>query len=143
MVTLSDLTQPDPTTEGSMEFCRRNEAIMVKDAPLMQWLREQETGVSRPVIDAVRRKEELGEVWTWLVEKNIITTKAGRLGLSMKKAREGDQVAILQGCKVPLLLRTSSIGLRLVGACYIDGLMDGEAMRSLDNGRRLGMLHIN
>jgi hypothetical protein len=110
---------------------------------LGQWLIELDKGRSKPRISAARRQEELGQVWDWLTNKALITTKAGRLGLGMLEARKGDQVAIIQGCNVPLLLRPSGRGLRLVGACYIDGLMDGEALRDPQNVRKLGKVCIS
>jgi hypothetical protein len=142
MTSLSDLAKPYPASEGSASFLGRNEAVIVKGAPLIQWLRESDRASHGPVLDAARRNAELGEVWEWLTDMNIVATKAGRLGLTMIQAERGDKIAILEGCNVQVLLRPSSKGLRLVGACYIDGLMDGEALRDPKHIQRLEMLSI-
>ena len=43
----------------------------------------------------------------------------------------GDIVAILYGCSVPVTLHRDETGstLTLMGECYVDGMMDGEAMQ--------------
>lgn len=53
------------------------------------------------------------------------------MGLAPSKAREGDRVAIVYGCSTPVLIRGisgSEANWRLVGECYVYGLMDGEAI---------------
>ncbi len=43
--------------------------------------------------------------------------------------RKGDSVYVLKGSNVPLLLRSNGDETwRVVGECFIHGLMDGEAM---------------
>lgn len=46
----------------------------------------------------------------------------------------GDLVCIFLGCDVPLILRTIDDYYELVGDCYIDGLMDGQAIEVLAGG---------
>ncbi|KAL8692679.1 MAG: hypothetical protein Q9218_002352 [Villophora microphyllina] len=59
----------------------------------------------------------------------LFTTKEGGMGLSPKAAKVGDQVAVVLGCQTPLVLRRNSRGIHtVVGGCYIDGTMDGEAL---------------
>ena len=43
-------------------------------------------------------------------------------------------VAILFRLRVPFILRKHNSGYRLVGDCYIQGLIDGKAMAMLKNG---------
>ena len=53
------------------------------------------------------------------------------MGLAPGEAREGDRVAIVYGCSTPVLIRgTADVegNWRLVGECYVYGLMDGEAV---------------
>ncbi|KAH7186550.1 heterokaryon incompatibility protein-domain-containing protein [Fusarium oxysporum] len=58
------------------------------------------------------------------------------LGLAPEEAQKGDEVYIVLGCSVPLVLSHNSFGQksdqadhkrRLVGECYIDSMMDGQA----------------
>jgi len=139
---LADLARPHPASECSASFLGRNEAVLIKDTPMMQWLRELDRRIAGPAIDAARYGAEFREVWEWLTERNIVTTKAERLGLATIQAERGDKIAIRKGCNVPILLRPSSRGLSLVGASYIDGLMDEEALRDLGNIQSLDKLYI-
>lgn len=55
----------------------------------------------------------------------------GYMGLAPGEAKEGDRVIIVYGCSIPLLLRKveeAGDEWRLVGECYVYGLMDGEAI---------------
>ena len=66
-------------------------------------------------------------------------TEGGHVGLCFPHARPGDEVWVLAGGKVPFVLRrfdeaadTSDASTRtcgLVGECYLDGFMDGEALQ--------------
>ena len=61
--------------------------------------------------------------------RNFCTTEAGRLGWASKRAKEGDIVALLYGCVVPILLRPRQDGkYECLEACYIQGIMDGEVV---------------
>ena len=61
--------------------------------------------------------------------RNFCTTEAGRLGWASKRAKEGDIVALLYGCVVPILLRPRQDGkYECLEACYIKGIMDGEVV---------------
>ncbi len=64
----------------------------------------------------------------YLKDKLIITTREGYIGLAPPKALPGDHVCVLLGCATPLLLRpVPNHQFRVVGECYVHGLMDGEA----------------
>ena len=59
--------------------------------------------------------------------RNFCTTEAGRMGWASKRAKEGDTVALLYGCVVPILLRPRQDGkYECLEVCYIAGIMDGE-----------------
>ena len=42
---------------------------------------------------------------------------------------EGDEVWIFYGCRTPFLLRSTERGYLMVGECFVDGIMDGQALR--------------
>lgn len=51
------------------------------------------------------------------------------LALVPKNACEGDRVAILHGCSLPVVLRACEGGqVRLIGPCFVDGLMHGDGV---------------
>jgi hypothetical protein len=58
-----------------------------------------------------------------------------QFGLAPKQAGQGDLVCILLGCSVPVVLKAVKEPrvpdlFQLVGECYVDGLMDGEAVEN-------------
>ncbi|TGO35541.1 hypothetical protein BHYA_0154g00030 [Botrytis hyacinthi] len=57
-------------------------------------------------------------------------TRKGYFGLFPLYAEEGDMVYVMDGCDVPYLLRQvdGEGRFRLVGECYVFGIMDGEAV---------------
>lgn len=69
-----------------------------------------------------------------LVGRKLATTEKGLLALVPEEAREGDRVAVLYGCNFPVLLRPAGDAFRYVGECYVDGLMDGEAIEAREKG---------
>ena len=61
--------------------------------------------------------------------------EGGYLGMAPRFSRPGDIVAILNGCKVPIILRKQEDYYILIGTCNIPGLMEGEAKELCENGR--------
>jgi len=45
--------------------------------------------------------------------------------------KAGDLVYILDGCRFPMILRRQEYFYRLVGATYVNGIMNGEAAEEL------------
>lgn len=66
--------------------------------------------------------------------RTMITTTTGFLGLAPEEVKIGDVVAILFGCAYPVILRPYVKGFKYVGECYVDGLMDGEAVQAANRG---------
>ncbi|KAL2065756.1 hypothetical protein VTL71DRAFT_3426 [Oculimacula yallundae] len=63
--------------------------------------------------------------------RSFFTTSDGQIGMGPELAQSGDIVAIILGCCTPLLLRPTQQDThtyRVVGDCYIAGMMDTEAL---------------
>jgi hypothetical protein len=60
----------------------------------------------------------------------LMTTHNGRIGMASGKAIKGDLVCIFYGCNVPVLLRKAEREgeFTVVGECFLDGSMSGEAL---------------
>jgi hypothetical protein len=57
----------------------------------------------------------------------VFQTDTGHVGSGYARSVEGDIVAILNGCKLPLVMRPLDDGsFTLVDAVYVDGIMNGE-----------------
>jgi hypothetical protein len=66
-------------------------------------------------------------VWN---RKFFSTSSRNMFGLGPDGLQSGDVVAVLYGCSVPVILRAMEdrMHYKLVGECYIHGLMDGQAV---------------
>ncbi|CAN9214094.1 unnamed protein product [Alternaria alternata] len=60
---------------------------------------------------------------------SLIELDNGYLGFGPSTARPGDCLVVLLGCYAPMILRPQENGAYIViGQCYVQGLMDGEAL---------------
>ena len=65
--------------------------------------------------------------------RRFFTTRKGHIGLGPLSMKPGDHVCILNGGRVPFLLRKDGIHHRFIGESYIHGLMKGEAWNQTIN----------
>lgn len=66
--------------------------------------------------------------------RKFFCTKEGYFGLGPQSLMEGDLCCVLFGAKVPFVLREVEGSYVLVGKCYIQGIMHGEAVERWRNG---------
>ena len=59
----------------------------------------------------------------------IASTSANLLANVPELTEEGDEIWIIYGCRTPFLLRPTERGNILVGECFVDGIMDGQALK--------------
>lgn len=67
--------------------------------------------------------------------RSFFTTESGFMGIGMEAIREGDQVCVLFGGITPFILRKQDETHILIGECYVEGLMKGEAIDLLQSGQ--------
>lgn len=64
--------------------------------------------------------------------------QGGKQGTACSSVRSGDVVAVLFGCRLPVILRPcggdGGAAYRLVSVCYVSGFMDGEAVEMWKKG---------
>lgn len=58
------------------------------------------------------------------MNRRLVKTKLGYLGLAPRQAQIGDAAVLLADSEAPLVLRKSGDRYRLVGDCYIHGLTE-------------------
>jgi hypothetical protein len=61
--------------------------------------------------------------------------EGGYLGMASRFSHPGDVVAILKGCRVPLILRKHKDHYIIIGTSSIPGLMEGEAKELFESWR--------
>ncbi|TVY84305.1 Heterokaryon incompatibility protein 6 OR allele [Lachnellula suecica] len=65
------------------------------------------------------------------------------LGIGPQSLKKDDEVWIIAGADVPMVLRPRGEGeWSLVGECYVHGIMDGEIVRDLREGGKTGNEHL-
>ncbi|KAF2742962.1 HET-domain-containing protein [Sporormia fimetaria CBS 119925] len=74
------------------------------------------------------------------VGRQLATLESGHLALAPMGIRRGDGVYVISGCSTPVALRKVTGGeeegmFEVVGECYVDGFMEGEAMKGVDEGK--------
>ncbi|KAF4334235.1 hypothetical protein FBEOM_11931 [Fusarium beomiforme] len=76
------------------------------------------------------------EALSWAVNamawRRLFGTKNGRMGLGTCAAEVNDRIVLLRGCNTPLILRKFNDGWKLVGECYLHGVMYGEVTAEED-----------
>ena len=60
--------------------------------------------------------------------RRYFRSKQGYLGWVPRHAWEGDRICAFYGSRYPFVIRPYGDGWRLIGACYMYGLMEGEAI---------------
>lgn len=92
--------------------------------------------VGRAEIALIKRSQEFlhgGQMWS--LERNVAITQRGYVSRVPHTSIVGDMVAVLYGARVPFVLREiegkdgkGTGRFRLIGECYVHGLMDGQIM---------------
>lgn len=61
------------------------------------------------------------------LNRRLIKTETGHLGLAPRDAEIGDVVVLIAGSPAPFILRKAGSCYKIVGDCYLHGVMNGEA----------------
>ncbi|KAE9378296.1 hypothetical protein N431DRAFT_435446 [Stipitochalara longipes BDJ] len=96
-----------------------------------EWVRDLEDAMPKGWTSDLAKRYHRGFIRT-CCGRRFFVTKKGYFGIGPAELAEGDQIYILAGGKVPLVLRPLSESqpntFELVGDCYTHGVMDGEAV---------------
>jgi hypothetical protein len=68
----------------------------------------------------------------------FMTSKEGRIGMVNEMAMKGDLICVLFGCSIPVILRRSEKEdeFRVIGECYLDECMEGQALEQCESSER-------
>ena len=79
--------------------------------------------------DSQERLSYFARVATAIRGRSFLTTDDGYVGLAPIASKPGDEICVLLACRSPLVLRPCGDGsYKVVGECYIDGLMQRTAV---------------
>ena len=73
--------------------------------------------------------------------RKLFGTAKGYLGIGEILLQTGDLVCVLFGAGVPMILRPIGRSYRVVGECYLHGIMEGEALAEGLSRRQWFELH--
>lgn len=91
------------------------------------WLQDDLAEPTMPGLAAGRFYRALGRA---CMDRRPFRTASGYIGMGPKIMQEGDVAVVFYACRTPYVLRPHMDGFyRVVGDCYVYGVMDGEAMR--------------
>ncbi|KAI1290540.1 hypothetical protein F5Y03DRAFT_378265 [Xylaria venustula] len=70
-------------------------------------------------------------------DRRLCTTQTELLGMAPLYAKRGDKIAVLYNCDMPVVLRPRPGGqsYEYIGSCFIEGLMKGEAIQGISEGK--------
>ena len=80
-----------------------------------------------PCYNRNHKSEAFQALLTCLSKRVIIRTGKGYIGLAPENTQTGDMIVLLEGGKLPFILRQTGSHWSIVGDSYIYGIMDGEA----------------
>ncbi|RSL85671.1 hypothetical protein CDV31_016530 [Fusarium ambrosium] len=63
----------------------------------------------------------------WAVDQRMSRTKGGYLALVTEPCRVGDEITLLKGGNAPFVVRRDGKYWKILGECYVHGIMFGEA----------------
>ena len=64
--------------------------------------------------------------------RRFFLTRSGFVGMGPQKIQKDDIVVVVFGCHVPLVLREVEGCYKIIGECYVHGIMNGELVRDLE-----------
>lgn len=70
--------------------------------------------------------------------RTYFITEQGRRGLGSKATRPGDLIVVIENCRFPCIVRPipGQQEVTLIGSAYVDGIMYGEALSSIEEGNQ-------
>lgn len=103
-----------------------------EDPTVLDWLVEHFSHMF-PVMEAAGDLYKIGKVAEQVFEQQlrgnrIASTSMKTLANVPEQTKEGDEIWIIYGCSTPFLLRPTEGGYLMVGECFVDGIMNGEAL---------------
>jgi hypothetical protein len=116
------------------------EDVLRLDTPPYRSLSNSVTSLAEESEDEdedVGDKEQLAVaiyVTTMMNRRRLFISQRGIVGMAPWDASEGDIVVVLLGCRQPIVLRKIEGHYIMIGEAYVDGYMEGKAMKLASDG---------
>ena len=127
------LSAVPPKDDALAQYLMPNGTLMIAGRRLDEYFHR-----SSPLVEdnADFLTDAVGRVERFCWSRRLITTTEGFVEMVPHTADRGDVVCVLLGCSFPMLLRPRGQSYRVVGPCYVHGIMDGEAIDWIKKGTR-------
>ena len=104
-----------------------------EDPTIIDWHKEHFSHLYPPTEtgkDLANSSEINNQVFVQQLRGNrIANTSMNMLGNVPEHTKEGDEIWIIYGCRTPFLLRPTEGRYLMVGECFVDGIMNGQALK--------------
>ncbi|KAI0853388.1 HET-domain-containing protein [Daldinia vernicosa] len=131
------------SSHESAEILRAQLDILERDATIVRWLRRLPRFFPDWLVDKIvylvhamlfcDRTDQMTLGFriplSSLADRRVFRTDKGYIGLGSALTEVDDEVAVVAGAKVPLILRRKGSQWTLKGDCFLKGIMQGEAYR--------------
>lgn len=98
--------------------------------PILKFL-SRETGKNLPVKEGFTAEDDKiaeNAIVCALSGRSVLATSNGWIGLGPINKAPGDVICVIEGADVSFVLRPTADCFRLVGECFVQGLMCGELL---------------
>jgi hypothetical protein len=126
---------------GLVHFWLRNHHLVLGGYLFRELIPHWDMRILRSNLQIVHKRklpkyEEEAREWATnvLAWRRLIGTCQGRIGLTNPAAKAGDSIMVVKGCNVPMVFRPDGAYWRLIGECYLHGIMDGEVAERVERG---------
>ena len=96
--------------------------------------RSPNTSLFRQVLHPKNLTDMLARMSSLLLHRRVCVSVDGYIGIAPKETEENDWICVLNGVPVPFIIREHENGYTLVGDCYVQGIMRGEAVQKIEEG---------
>ncbi|KAI1398800.1 HET-domain-containing protein [Hypoxylon fuscum] len=129
------------STDENIETLRRQLDILERNATIARWLASLPSFLPNWLVDKLvylahalvfyNQTDQMTLDFrihlSSLADRRVFRTDKGYIGLGSALAEVGDEIAVVKGAKVPLILRAMKSKWALQGDCFLKGIMQGEA----------------
>jgi len=124
---------------GLPYFFRRNKSLSICGFKFSELLigkrspRHTARAVPKTELE-IQNFEIVSRATNLLAWRRLIATKSGRIGFVTAASKLGDQIVVLKGCGMPMVLRPCDDHFKVIGECYVHGIMNGMVAQMVLSG---------
>jgi hypothetical protein len=127
----------DAEAEATPEYRKQYQAFVDAAADGFTSIRTSPSSNSRSEMSRLYERRQLVQDFGIALmhtadHRSWCVTKSGLMGMVPAETLKGDVICVPLGAQVPFVLREDGSNYRLVGECYIHGVMKGEALNFAD-----------